>query len=44
MKAGENNRKNLPLVRLFTVIRMSPAIPKPINRRLNESRYTPRWC
>jgi hypothetical protein len=36
MKMGEKRRKNLPLVRLFTVCRMSPAMPKPMSRSLGE--------
>lgn len=31
---GENSRKNFPLVRLFTVIKIRPAIPKPIKVKL----------
>jgi hypothetical protein len=35
MKIGEKRRKNLPLVRLVTVSRMRPAIPKPISVKLS---------
>ena len=36
MKIGEKMRKNLPLVTLLTVWRMSPAMPKPRRSRLSE--------
>ncbi len=34
MKIGEKSRKNFPLERLFTVIKIRPAIPKPIKVKL----------
>lgn len=34
MNAGEKRRKNFPLERLFTVCKISPAIPKPMSSKL----------